>query len=248
MKEKDLDLIEKYYNNQLTDEERSDFEDRKVKDSDFALSVELFEVSKAVIQNNHRDRLLANAQSYMDEYESSTNRRIPFFLNRRLQIAAVMLLLVAAIFLIRNNLSSPTPERLFAQHFEVPSATNARSTNSSVDKIWEQAATAYNEAAYPEAIQLMQDLVKNDSLNFRDRVYFHLGLSQIINDDLEDGIKSLDQVSKVSSYAQQAQWYAAMAYLKAADIPNTTMLLQEISNSKNHYKRKVAEEILLELR
>ncbi len=247
MKEQDLDLIEQYYSNTSTKEERKAFEERKARDPDFAESVELYEVSQAIIQNNHRDRLVEDAQSYMNALESPSKARVSFFLNRTWQMAAAVLLIVTAVFLIRN-LSSPTPEKIFAQQFEMPSPPNVRTMEANTNAQWEQAIAAYNAQQFENAINLMQELLQDNELIIRDRVHFYVGIAYLQNNQAAQAINHFQSVLSQSSYAQQAVWYTALTYIKLEDTEAAMKLLQTIVEDPNHYKRNAAQVILEQLK
>ena len=97
---KDIDLIDKYLQNGLTNSERDAFEKRVESDKDFAEQVEIVKNLKNAVHNIEKEKLSSVLSGISAEHRSSENK---FIIRRRAFIsAAAVILLIISGTLIRH--------------------------------------------------------------------------------------------------------------------------------------------------
>lgn len=242
MDEVTLQFIEDYFQGNLSEADKVKFEDRQKNDPDFKESIALFQTSRAVIKANYRDQLIGDTQKLMEDFEKNNKRILP--IRRFISLAAVLIIFVVAVWSYRQFVSSPSPSRLYATHFELPSPPNVRSQEVAEDQLWTQAVRSYETGDYTQSINSLNNLLKKEGYLLKDRANFYLGISHLLIDEPQKGIQALEKIQISSSYFQQSLWYIALGHLKNENREQAKRALENIANRNGHYKQALSKELL----
>jgi hypothetical protein len=260
MNETLYERIKQYQNRQLSELERSAFEQQLQTDPAFAeevselatlyqgiqakgdeeLQLQLMDLGKQLLQEaEHAPEMAAQARAH----KLAKRFNLPRW---AYAVAALFLLLLLALPLYQrlnqagNSLASA--EQLYSEHFQMPAAPTVRDAAVST---WR---TAYEQKKYPEAIAALEGLLSDPNYPRPAEAQLFLGLSRMGAGQFQQAINDLQQVSADSSGWDDAQWYLALAYLKQGDTTKAKTLLQNISKQANNTRQKLAENMLTQLR
>jgi len=248
MKKVDNDqLIEGFLDGTQDSDAQKLFEDKIKSDTNFASEVAKYQKVKSTLNALGAKNLKADMQGW-----DKTNQKVSFqskaiSIRQLYAIAAVVLLLITAGVLFINNNTSMTPSEVYAKNYSpyedmILTRDAVEDGNSGLIRGME----AYNNQNYSKsALHLTQYL---DTHQDQYGVALYLAISQMENEEFEKAEESFTLAQKDSSFSQQAQWYQALAYLKAEQLERAVSGLAEISSQKDHYKSDVASAILKELK
>jgi tetratricopeptide (TPR) repeat protein len=243
------DSIKQYKNRQMPEAERLAFESRIKSDPDFAAEVSAWAAIYAGIQEKGDadlnaeltmlGRQLLQEQSGAPEMTASVNRDAVarrFAIPRWVYAAAALFLLLMVAWPVYQRLNNPentyaSAETLYNEHFRQPGATTVRGGGTAP---WR---AAYEQKRYAEAITELTKEIANTPGQPHSEAYLYLGLAQLGAGQAKEAIEAFRQVGSDSTYADDAQWYQALAYLKLGDIDNAKKLLQAIAAQTGHEKR-----------
>ncbi|MDH3244561.1 MAG: hypothetical protein OEM26_08095 [Saprospiraceae bacterium] len=166
------------------------------------------------------------------ENQVESKGRNVFNIRSLLSVAAVIVLLVAAgIFLFLPR--STDPDILFTQYYS-PYEDMLTSRASEIDEVLQEGMFAYNSADYATAVKHFNNHLSTDSP--RAASWLYRGISYLELDDIDRAIESFENILDHPLLGQQAQWYQALALLKANRLEEGKSLLLEIGNLDDHYR------------
>lgn len=232
------DLIDDYLNGRLQGERRAAFEARLQGDPAFAEEVEGYRQARAAIRAAGRRELRAAVDEAYGQWEGRP--RLQRW-KRGLAIAAALLLLVAAPFVIRF-FSPPSPQGLYADYFELPPAPALR-TGDAADA-WYDLVGAYHAGEYERVARELPALLQDTSFDRPAQGFFYLGVSQLMLDRPAAAAESFRLMPATSSLEQERTWYLALALLRSGAEEEAAAQLQEIAGAAEHYKKEEARRLL----
>lgn len=240
-----IELIDKYLNGELAEEERIAFEKRVEEDTDFAAEVKAQVKAEYAIRTEAKvsQKAALKAEYTRLEADGGLTPIKPFFQQPRywvVAVAAVILLLVAVRFLNTPKMNS---DELFAAYMEPQPISFTRGDQ---DTGLINLATAYQTDSYVQAAALAKELLADPIHASSPKVWFSLAISQLMTDQPQAALVSLKRIDEGSAFAEQAQWYEALALLKV-DRALAQEKLAAIAES-GHYMREKAGEILGEMK
>jgi tetratricopeptide (TPR) repeat protein len=110
-----------------------------------------------------------------------------------------------------------------------------RGENSVSNPLLEKAEKAYNELDYPNAILYYKQLLNKDPN--QDKYILFLGVSYLADNQTEQAIRLFNNSPyKNSMYAEDINWYLALAYIKKGDTQTAAILLQNLAKVSDYYK------------
>lgn len=249
---KNLDLIEKYLNEELSSNERSEFEQLQKSDADFAEEVQVAVTINAdfnVKQKMRWQSLLNEQGNVVKEAPVRTlapRRSLSWIRN----IAAVFILGIG-LSLAWLMFSSPDAGTLADdQLMEVYVAPKAfMGKNANADSNWENAISAYREGQFSVAVAAIESSMDKNAEKL-DEKHFYLGLSYLYEDvpNYEKAISHLAVSKELNSsalFAPKANWFMALAYLKQGKIKEAKTLLRLlIDENTTNWKKAEATALL----
>jgi tetratricopeptide (TPR) repeat protein len=187
-----------------------------------------------------------NSEEYMVQIDKKIDARTSSVANRPKMalLRRIIMLGIAASFIgllgfaAYNNLYAPQRiEKLFAQNFKPADnfTSTVRGENSVSNPLLEKAEKAYNELDYPNAILYYKQLLNKDPN--QDKYILFLGVSYLADNQTEQAIRLFNNSPyKNSMYAEDINWYLALAYIKKGDTQTAAILLQNLAKVSDYYK------------
>lgn len=224
-------LIEKYFENQLSEYEKLIFEENLKNDEAFKIAFELEQNVKNSLHLLERQSL----KKMLKSFDKKPKKRIIPFRNWLWLSAAAMLILGILFWLSIEN--QPNSEELYLSYYQsypnvVAPIVRGENKHHENGKAFE----AYEQEKYQKASTLFQEIFKNTkeeyAIFYESQCYFALGETQ-------KGIDLLENISFLDdkySFKTQQKWYLALAYLKLDEIEKTKKYLQILANTDNIQK------------
>jgi|GEM_PF-1463009 len=241
--EKDIELIEKYFDEGLSDYEAESFERRIKTDDSFRSLVEQekYIIGAIRIQGlkdelEHIKRVEAGLKDPQVETGATGNRKW------YLMAAAVIAIVIVARFTLTLNISA---EDLYEDNFRpYPNVFQPAVRGQQQVDDRTEAFKAYDKGDYLRAATLFRTILGRghdaESLLL-------LGNCNLILSNTDAAISNFTELSRTSpELAMQARWFLALAHLKNSDEAKARPLLEEIASTDASYAAK-AKDILKEL-
>ncbi|MBX2891264.1 MAG: tetratricopeptide repeat protein [Saprospiraceae bacterium] len=244
------EFLRKYRLHQLSAEEQTAFEQRLTDDPAFAQEVSEYATMLAAIQQEGDRQLEARLSEYAQELlqaekepvlQTSNVRAMNTYRKFFYAATAVLALLLAALPFLLNEGPGQTPEQLFAAHFATPAAPAVRDAAPSA---WQ---TAYAQGDYAAAVAGLQQLLGDASFARRSEALLYLGVSQLALGKADEALAALRQVSSDSYDWDAAQWYTALALLKAGKVDEAKIIVDDVVHQNGHPFQKEAKALKAQL-
>jgi hypothetical protein len=163
--------------------------------------------------------------------------------NFSLRIAAALLLLIAAGAVIRILVSEPDYQQIVDKELSQPYSASTVVRSESDESSKEKAFQLYTQGEFAKASAYFELATADDKENAS--IVFYHALSQIYVEHYEEAITLLKaDVIPGSRYAQQAEWFQALALLKSGNKGEAKEVLTNIRKNSQHYKLSEAQELL----
>ncbi len=159
------------------------------------------------------------------------------------RIAAALLLLITAGAVIRILVSEPDYQQIVDKELSQPYSisTVVRSDGEEYSK--EKAFQLYARGEFAKASAYFE-LAAVDEKENASIVFYH-ALSQLYGEHYEAAITLLKaDIIGSSRYAQQAEWFQALALLKSGNKREAKEILTTINKNSQHYKLSEAQQLL----
>ena len=226
----------KYYNNEMTLEEKEGFNDRLKFNSDLKAQFDDFSIAMIAGERIHYNEVKLN----IDRITGEESKR--FKLRRLLSYAASGILLIALISFVIYLNKGQSPEAIYASYYEAPPYSPSRNVDGAVDKL-RVAELKFAEENWTEAINNINDL---DSVPYNDlytqRILAH---SYLNNGETLAAIQTFSLISTKSKDKFQLEdyWFLALSNLKNGDLMNAMIYLNLITDSEltSRYKKDAIE-------
>ena len=101
---------------------------------------------------------------------------------------------------------------------------------------------AYNQQDYQTAIETLNEYLELVPTDYGIALY--LGIAQMEIGKNSEAVVSFTMAQKDIKFAQQAQWYQALLYLKMNETSKAQEVLNEISTNNSHYQQQKAIQLL----
>ncbi|MEK6780525.1 MAG: hypothetical protein AABY93_02400 [Bacteroidota bacterium] len=256
----DIELIEKFLDGKMTNEEKKIFEEKQARNQEFKTLLMdmdlLLEGVKRSAAKTTKEEKLERLKFYgeildMEEHAAKEEKEgvhlqnvIPFYRKPWVLAAAasVAFLMVVSSIWLQNQ--QPQNEKLFASYFQpFDSPGSGLTRGSSEETLKTKAYDAYDNGRYKEAITFFYEVLKtaDDPIS-----HLCLGNAQLEAGQLAEAEKTFTHmVANHSDLVTQAKWYLALTYLKANKMERAKATLWEISNSSTYGEK--ANKLLKEL-
>ena len=238
---KDIDLIEKYLNGELTDTEMQGLDNRLVEDADLDVELQRRQTAHTAL-----DYMVAkNLKAQLQDLEEQSNV-VSINRGRRkrlmvLSVAASVLVLAVAVYFIFPQGPMTNPE-LASAYYELPDY-NSRGAN---DALSEQAAldagiSALQDNNTAEAISKLSTITSDNPYFILAQYY--LGHALYADGQFDQAVERFAIVGNSNDlrYSEEAQWYELLSCL-AQDV-DCSQLLNNLTEDENHTYNNLAKEI-----
>lgn len=244
---RDMELIQGYLDQSLTENERHEVEYRLKEETNLRnLYTETRQLIEGIRYAHLQKKLeqLRELEAVLPEELSPREKSISFFVP--LSIAASIVVIIGVWFFGFRD-PRPLNEKLFAQSFETfdsPGSGLTRSEDSNNQTFRAQAYAAYDNGDYQHAIILFKKALQSE----KDDPILHLclGNAYLATNELELAEQTFRHVlQEHEDLVTQSTWYLALTYLRQGNIERTKSTLWEISKSSTYGEK--ARKLLKEL-
>lgn len=233
-----IETIDRYLEGSLSDQEAIRFREQIEADPALRKEVEEFLMAKYSVYSSARIEQIKELSDRFDELGLSN----PNPWNRRFGLlsSAAILAIILAIFMPERFSSSD----LYAKYHTTPDAREVRG-ETDLQALF-LAHIEYNQQAYPKAIRLYEDILKQPSFGHREEATFFLAMAYLENGQIEPAIQTLRQIQS-GEFAEMADWYQALALIKSQQEEPAKTILLTISKRSNHFYFKQARALLKDM-
>jgi tetratricopeptide (TPR) repeat protein len=154
-----------------------------------------------------------------------------------ISVGVVAVLAISAIFIVKNYSTSST-QNIYAQYYK-PAAISMsfRSSGDVLNNDLRSAMTLYDNKKYEGAIQIFENILKEDDSRIGLNLYSgisHMEIKQYAEANAQFK-RIIDQ--KANSFVESAQWYMALCYLKTDKKDKAKEIFAGIANNGVYYKK-----------
>ena len=237
--ENDIDLIEKYHNGKLSEQEQLSLKARMESDPAFAGMVtdyiDIIEGVKRAGKEKFKATVTQWEAEILNEQQHISDK--PGVFRSYWQLAAVFLLLaLASIYIFVPGKKSP--QELYADYF-VP-YEDVISVRDEANPVLTESIHLYNEKKFDLASERFSKYITEHPDDLDAKFYF--GVSLLESARLEESISTFGVVIEGNGLLkEQAEWYRALAYLKLGDVETCKRLLNDINHDGHDYQEKAAD-------
>ena len=237
MEDQDYILFDSYINGELSAEETLDFENRLISDKVFAKSYNVYEDATRFLKNTivnkvettaFKNNLKSISNAHFSKIETAAEKPKKSKVFRFAQLAmAASVAIFLGIFAF-NQFSNPA-------YSDYNSHEPMTVTRGGVKDLIE-ATKAFNNQEFEKAHGLLKKVLDNDPDNSEVRLYYAITNIELDNYKIADtDLNKL--INGKSAYKDKALWYSALSRLKQRNIDATIVLLKQISEEADDYKK-----------
>ena len=257
--ENNFDHIERYFNGTMDQDEKAEFEKRRLVDKEFEKDVFLYSQAGELVRVGAGKRL----KQHLDDLGRKefafamvdTFTRYSLLKKYWYAIAASILIIIGlsyfAYYTIHSKQTLPTLARLYDTYFEIPGVDLVMSRGDNADEalsfVWNSAIRKYNDGIYKDAIGDFKALLDDSAFTHASTANFYLGVCYLTINFPDSAVSRFSNVSPVSSLSQDASWYLGLSYLKAGNSQKAAGVFESITKMQKHYKKEQAKEIFRQL-
>jgi tetratricopeptide (TPR) repeat protein len=238
----DITLVERYFDNELTESESVEFVERLNADDSFK---QLVAREKTLIQGVRLEGLSRDLR-FLKSVEQNLAREPQPVWNQKTwyAIAASISLVVAVAAGLLFFDSKATSDELFAQYYDeaYPSSvfneSNTRASENAVS-MRSQAFDAYDRGDYRLAAQLFTELLKTKQ---EPDLLLLLGNANLKLDRVEQAKQNfITLITDFDELDIPGKWFLSLCYLKSGDVENARKMLKELGEMEVSYTTKAKE-------
>lgn len=239
LNEKHQKLLERYFDNALSDEQQVEF-DLACRNEKFREEL-LFQAQMIdAHESNEEDVLKEQLESFAEAEKKSPKN------NRKLVLVLGLAILSILIYFFLFHFKSEVKQKdLYAQYFiELPANMDRRGEKVMQNEKYKKAMQSYIEKDYNNASIMLSEMIPQteDSKLYQAICYIQLTK----NDAAKEILASLDSAENIK-VRENSQWYLALMFLKEEKYSEAKEILQSIYNLDNHRYASKAKELLKEM-
>ena len=244
--EKEL-LLQSYFSNSLTKEQRILFDQLLEEDASFLEQFNFEKNLKRVIAENQKQELKTKITQFETEI-SSKSVPVKIFSAKKFQkwyVAASIVLLIGIGSMAYYGFSGPNYDNLYDNNFQTyPNTVFEIARGESIESLEREAFTAYELKDYKTAIEKFDKISESDDREYLD---FYMGISYLNLNQLDRAETFLSKtIAENADFTAEAHWYLAMTYLKMKEKRKAIVELDKLVKGYD-YNRERATILLSEL-
>ncbi|SMG33041.1 Tetratricopeptide repeat-containing protein [Marivirga sericea] len=231
MKDQDYRIFEAYITGDLESEEMEQHNKKLQEDNDYRESFELYKTL-----NEHLKSEFENTED-LEQFEKSVSsissnyferRKHPKFAWVKMTIAASIIIAIGLYFLF-GEVSKPQ----YQEVAQIP--TIHLSERGANVEVYLQAEKAFNQRQYAQAIELFDQILREDNQMHSIRLY--QAIAYMETGQAENAKKLYDKIiQQKNAFSEEALWYAALNELNKEDYPACKSYLKKIKPSASRYE------------
>lgn len=224
----DIDLLERYASDELSDAERQALEEKIASNPEFAEEAakvaEAISAMKAKARAEEKEKLRALWQASQETSDKTAVRPLR---RRRFWGIAASVILIAAVGFALLKYNSDSPKTALYHSLYQPLA--ATPVVRDLDQSYAQGMKAYREGDYDLAAQKFKLDLGADSLD-ADR-YLYLGNCALNTEDFALALEYFDQAKTkgTAGHRDHAEWFGSLAHLRLGEKDMTRQIWEEIA-------------------
>lgn len=226
--------IERYLNQEMTESERTDFDQQIAQDPDLRETLALYKSFDAALGASTVNAFREQVATALKLRNKNAGDRFAGIARRYwlFAVGVIVLLLMGLWYWMRM---ADQPEQIFARYFK-PSITldSVRGTAAPQDLLHDQAMAYYRRQNYPTAIALLQSAIDADTAQYNSYAYLELAQLYLLNKQPDAALQALNQV--VQGHTNEKDWYETMAYLQQNDLSSAITRLKILAQTDNPYR------------
>ncbi len=217
------EIIDKYYLDELTPEERVLMQRRLREDADFKAEFDFQENLRRAIRDTERDSLKEKLIGFERTQAKGTAKKHW----KIWQIAASITILLCIAGLAYYVNTQDDSQKLYAKNYEpYPNTVFNITRGEGTASLEREAFTAYEANDYETAITLFEKL---NAQGERTAISFYLGQSLLAANHPKQSLAIFERlIQEQDDFSAEARWYAALTELKLQDKPSAIKLLRKI--------------------
>ena len=240
-------LIQDYLEGKLEDKDLKDFENRLQQDPALAAEVQEFQDLELGLHGIGADQFKEEVKQWEAAYRQTQQPAHKVFSLRRYYAVAatIALFIVAGIYFLMPG--TPGMDQLYAQNY-VPyedMILDRSNASEGAQSFLVAGMEAYNQQQYAQAAENLQAYLREAPSQYGAALY--LGIAQMELNQFDEAESNFDLALQDPRFAQQAQWYRALLYLKSQQPEKAKAALQAIAQNPQHYKSGTAANLSEEL-
>lgn len=228
-------LIRKYFEYQLSEEEKMLFASLLQNDAAFAKEVEYQKNVKKAITLNEREALKQKLKSYEAKPKLST----AYWLS-----AAVVILFFGGLTWFQ--LKPFSPEELYQEYYQsYPNVVAPTVRGDNEGNIKSDAFYEYDSGNYEKSLTLFSKIYADEGVDY---ALFYKAMSLLELNRYKEAIASFDLIETTdnNAFTPFVKWYKALSYLKLNEKGKAIELLRELAEKENP-QQQMARKLLTEL-
>ena len=159
-----------------------------------------------------------------------------------LSIAAILILVLGAIFMFRVNndsLQHMAESMIQETKFILPNSSETRGVNDGENELTVEFQKEIDKALetkdYKRSIELFARKEGISALSNEDKFFYSLSLSRVDDNDLDKAIQMLeDVIDQKNGYYDEALWLKALLHLKNDNPNESKIVLNKLINNSNY--------------
>ena len=243
-----LDHITQYLSGGLSPQEQAVFAEKMEGEPTFAEAVAEMQAIKRIVAVNGDAQFLARLDEIDHQLTSGgvTEGKLKRIRWVSWTVAAAIVVLLSIWAIFQSAKTPITNEALFVTHFTPYKAPQPTRSDGQQLTTFQKAWQAFEAKEYAEASVLLQTLASNgDERSYLADFYAGQCFLMLQPPAPEQAIAAFERVLLTDhDYRAQTEWYLALAYLKADDLPNAHLHLQEIASTEGHFYQQKAQSVL----
>jgi tetratricopeptide (TPR) repeat protein len=220
------DYIESYFNNELSAEEKIQFDQKIINDKNFAEEVAFYCSAKQIIKNElNAEKKERFKEIYQEKNITDQNTGIV----RKIWAYSAAAIAVIAIvfgwyFFAKPVSTQQLADEYVKQHFQTLGVTMSSKQDS-----MQIGLSLYNDGRYAEALQQFEKIINTDTANFDAKKY--AGIISLKLKNYDKALAYFSQIENDSLFSNPAKMYKAITLMErnnAGDKEQAKELLQQI--------------------
>ncbi|MEM7106736.1 MAG: hypothetical protein AAF519_00825 [Bacteroidota bacterium] len=229
MENKEIELFDAYLNTRLSQREKTAFEQNLNSDTKFQERFEEYKLLVAGIELSGANSLKQKLTSHELSYAKHVGKRPLYY-----KVAASLIFLVAASFLVNYFLSQKSYEELYGDYYS-PYPNIVDPVDRSQQNADKSPFQLYEEQKYQDAITIF------NQANTTDEQRFYLSQSYLALGQFNEALAEATSISQDSRFYSPSQWYIALIHLSVQDTVALQEQLKVIISKGGDYSKRANE-------